>query len=206
VEAGRFLFRLLALAICLSPLTVLWSQQPPPPPRGHPGPLRLDATGLADHIQRVRRRLAESKPNGEEDQILVAQAQRILTKADERLRTNELVATDRLVAASDAFLHASEHSQNLREGARGRAHREPEIAEHLQRVYFRLQQADYFARNTGEDAKQLPGLARKFYERALQAYDRRDWRAADEFAKSADDTIRGLENLAQAATPPPRPR
>ena len=79
-------------------------------------------------------------------------------------------------------------------------------AEHLQRVYFRLQQADYFARNTGEDAKQLPELARKFYERALQAYDRRDWRAADEFAKSADDTIRGLENLAQAAIPPPRSR
>jgi hypothetical protein len=85
---------------------------------------------------------------------------------------------------------------------------EAQIAEHLQHVYFRLQQTDYFARVSRDedlDTSRLAGLARKFYERALQAYDRRAWRAADEFAKSADDTIRGLENLAQAATPPPRP-
>ncbi len=205
-RAGTVLLCLSVVAICLSTCTPLWGQKPPPPPSGRPGAPRLDAAGLADHIQRMRRQLVESKPNGEEDQILLAEVQRTLNKADERLRTNELVATDRLVAASDALLHASEHSQNLREGPRRPAPREPEIADHLQHVYFRLQQADYFARNTGEDAKQLPELARKFYERALQAYDRRDWRAADEFAKSADDTIRGLENLAQAATPPPRPR
>src|SRR5207253_2055155 len=148
----------------------------------------------------IRGQLVEAKPNGEENQILVAEAQRILNKADERLRTNELITTDRLVAASDAFLHASEHSQHMHEAPRGPAPipREPEIAEYLQRVYFRLQQTGYFARNSGdENAKRLPEVAQKFYEEALQAYDRGDWRAADEFAKSADDTIRGLENLAQ---------
>ena len=205
-RAGTVLLCLSVVAICLSTCTPLWGQKPPSPPSGRPGPPRLDAAGLADHMQRMRRQLVESKPNGEEDQILVAEVQRILNKADERLRTNELIAADRLVAASDAFLRASEHSQHLRESPRGPVPREAEIADHLQHVYFRLPQADYFARSTGEDAEHLPELARKFYERALQAYDRRDWRAADEFAKSADDTIRGLENLAQAATPPPRPR
>ena len=74
-------------------------------------------------------------------------------------------------------------------------------------MYFRLQQADFFANSSGEtEAKALPALARKFYEQARKAYDSGNWFAADESAKAADDTIRGLENLAQATVPePPRP-
>jgi hypothetical protein len=188
----------------------LWSQGPPPPPasRGLPGPPRLDARAVDDHIQNVRRHLEEIKPKDQDCEMLIAVARRNLDKAEEKARANDLFVADRLVAAADAFIHAAEHPLHLEEGPKGPRPDAKEIASHLQRVYFRLQQADFFARAGGdENAKQLPGMAQKFYERSLQAYDKSDWLGADEFAKSADDTIRGLENLAQAATPsPPRPR
>lgn len=95
---------------------------------------------------------------------------------------------------------------HVTEGPKGPLPQSREIADHLQRVYFRLQQADYFADASGDpDAKTLPFLARKFYEDARMAYDTGNWIPADEYAKSADDTIRGLENLAQAAAPEPPP-
>jgi hypothetical protein len=138
---------------------------------------------------------------------LISTARRELGRAEEKLRGNQLYAADRLQAASDAFMHAAEHSVHLDEGPKGPVPQATEIADHLQRVYFRLQQADFFAGSSGEtDAKALPALARRFYEQARKAYDSGSWFVADEYAKSADDTIRGLENLPQAAVPePPRP-
>jgi len=190
----------------------LWARQgpppPPPPPRGRPGPPRLDSRSIADRIQRIRRHLEDIKPKDQDCEMLLAVARRNLDKAEEKAHANDLLVADRLVAASDAFMHAAEHPLHLEEGPKGPRPGAEEIASHLQRVYFRLQQADYFARTSGdENAKQLPGLARNFYERALQAYDKQNWLEAEECARSADDTIRGLENLAQSASPPPpRPR
>jgi hypothetical protein len=189
----------------------LWARQgqpPPPPPHGRPGPPRLDSRAIADHIQKVRRHLEDIKPKDQDCEMLLALARRTLDKAEDKAHANDLLVADRLVAASDAFIHAAEHPLHLEEGPKGPRPGAEEIATHLQRVYFRLQQADYFAQASGdENAKQLPGLARKFYERALQAYDKQNWLEAEECARSADDTIRGLENLAQSASPPPpRPR
>jgi hypothetical protein len=184
----------------------LWSQGPPPlpAPGGRPDPPRLDAHAIDDDIQNVRRHLEEIKPKDQDCEMLMAVARRNLDEAEEKAHANALFVADRLVAASDAFIHAAEHPLHLEEGPKGPHPDAEEIASHLQRVYFRLQQADFFARTVGDDnAKQLTGLARKFYEKSLQAYDKSDWLGADELAKSADDTIRGLENLAQAATPPP---
>jgi hypothetical protein len=193
----------------------LWAQQgpppPPPPPHGRPGPPRLDARAIVDHIQKVRRHLEEIKPNDQDREMLLALARRNLDRAEEKAHANDLFVADRLVTASDAFVRAAERPLHLEEGPKAPKGPHPdaeEIATHLQRVYFRLQQADYFAQASGdENAKQLPGLARKFYEKSLQAYDEQNWLEAEECARSADDTIRGLENLAQSATPlPPRPR
>jgi hypothetical protein len=188
----------------------LWSQQgpPPPPPPGRPGPPHLDSRTIADRIQTLRRRLEEIKSKDQDCEMLLAVARRSLDDAEEKSHANDLPVADRLIAASDAFVHAAEHQLHFDRGPEGPLPDTEEIASHLQRIYFRLQQADYFAQTSGNpSAKPLPGLARKFYESALQAYDKEDWLAADQYAKTADDTIRGLENLAQAVTPlPPRPR
>lgn len=48
-------------------------------------------------------------------------------------------------------------------------------------------------------------LARQYYQRAVQAYDRSDFRGADEYGKTAEELVKALENLAQAATLAPGP-
>jgi hypothetical protein len=203
------------LTLCLGSMMPGWAQEGPPPPPHPPGvrpePPRLDERIVKERIQAVRNRLAQVRVTDKDAESLISTARRELGRAQEKLGENEVYAADRLQAAADAFGHAAEHSLHLGDGPKGPAPRPREIADHLQRVYFRLQQADFFARASGEpEAKPLPGLARKYYEEARKAYDGDDWFAADEYAKSADDTIRGLENLAQAAVPepppPPRPR
>jgi hypothetical protein len=159
----------------------------------------------------VRRHLEEVKPRDPDCEKLLAIARRTLDRADQKAQAKDLLATDRLIAAVDAFLHAAEQPSHLAGGPKGPVPQAREVADHLQRVYFRLEQADFFAGSSGEaDAESLPALARKSYEHARKAYDSGRWFAADEYAKSADDTIRGLENLAQAAVPepppPPRPQ
>ncbi len=204
------LFVLLCVLVC-APVEVLWSRQgpppPPPPPHSPPGPPRLDAPSVAGHLQKVRRHLDEVKPRDADCEELLAIARRTLDRAGQKAQTKDFVGADRLISAADAFLHASEHPIHLVEGPKGPVPQPGDIADHLQRVYFRLQQADYFAAASGEtDAKAMPALARTFYEQARKAYDSGSWFAADESTKSVDDIVRGLENLAQASVPePPRP-
>ena len=194
------------LLFALVTTRVTGQEVPPPPPRPpgtRPGPPRLTEQDVQQRIRTVRERLAQCKPKSEDGERLISMARQELEQAEMDLRSNKLYAADRLQAASDAFLHAAEHSVHLEEGSKGPTPQPVEIAEHLQRIYFRLQQVDFFASTSGDtDAKLLPGLARKFYEQARKAYDDGSWFAADEYAKSADDTTRGLENMAQAAAPP----
>ena len=191
-------------------MTPGWAQQGPPPPPHlsgvRPEPSRLDERSVDERIQRMRSHLVQLRMKDKTAQGLISAAQRELERAQEKLQGNELYAADRLQSAADAFAHAAEHSLHLAEGPNGPVPQPREIADHLQHVYFRLQQADFFASASGEsEAKPLPGLARKYYEEARKAYDSGGRFAADEYAKSADDTIRGLENLAQAAVPEPTP-
>src|SRR5579862_341210 len=132
-----------------------------------------------------------------------------LDRATHALRANDLTRADRLEAAAESFRRAVEHQQHIggSEKRPGPQLQAREIADHLQKVYFRLQQADFFVSASGEeDAKALPSIARRFYEQARQAYDKSAWAEADEYAKSADDALHGLENLAQAAQQEPQAR
>jgi hypothetical protein len=212
---GRMAARVcILLFLCLQGIAwseVCWCRQgpppPPAPPRRGPRPQRLDAASVSVHLQDVRRHLEEIEPKDPDSKMLLGVARRTLNEVGERPEEKDILSSDRRIAAADAFLHAAERAIHLTEGPKGPVPQPREIAEHLQRVYFRQQQADFFASAGNEpDAKRLSGLARKYYEEARKAYDSGGWFAADEYAKSADDTIRGLENLAQAAVAePPAP-
>jgi hypothetical protein len=187
-----------------------WSQQPPPPvpvpPPGRPSPPKLDNAAVLEHLEKVRRQLDEVTPGGPDVEVLVKASHRTLDIASERAKAKDYFGADRRIAAADAFRRAAEHPTRVTEGPKWPVPQAREIADHLQRVYFRLQQAEYFADASGDpDAKSLPPVARRFYEDARKAYDTGNWFTSDEFAKSADDTIHGLENLAQAAAPAPPP-
>jgi hypothetical protein len=115
-----------------------------------------------------------------------------------------------MAAATTALLHVAEHQQHLRNGGGPKTPGPQEIEMHLHRVYFRTQQADYFLREAHESgAAPFPQWARDFYQLAVRAYDRREWVAADEDVKCAEEVTVALESLAQAANEsagsPPRP-
>ena len=136
-----------------------------------------------------------------------------LKKAQAAQGQRQQFVADRLADAADALLRVAEHQQHLRTGGGPKGPPPaPNIQSHLQRAYFRTQQAGYFFEQSKDrQAAALPDWAHAFYQLAVRAYDRQDLLAAEENAKSAEDIVKALESLAQAAAPvppppPPRPR
>lgn len=198
-RAGYLGFLLVALAI-------LWGQgepsHPPQPPQS-----RLEAR-LAD----LRRKLDSTKAVDVTAQRALEYSREYWKNAEKAGRAGQPFRADRLTEAADALFHIAEHQEHLRTGGGPKGPPSPqEIQDHLQRVYFRTQQADYFFHQSQRgEAAAFPAWSRNFYQLALRAYERRDWVAADENAKCAEELVRALESLAQAATlvtlpPPPKP-
>jgi hypothetical protein len=188
-------------------------QGAPPPAPPHPGPLPPASrpTEIVKHLQEVRRHLDETSGQDDDSKRVIGVARRILLMADQKIKAKNYFAADRLIGAADAFIHVAEHASHRVEGPKQPVPPQQDISDHLQHVYFRLQQADFFSRSSGDpDAKDLSVLARKFYDDSRKQYEAGNWFSADEYGKSADDLLRGLENLAQAAMPgpplPPPPR
>ena len=141
-------------------------------------------------------------------------ASRYLAKAAVTYRDGHGAQAERFAAAADCFLHVAEHQAHLMAGGGPKGTPPPdEIQGHLERVYFRIQQSEYFLAHSHDSvvAAQLPDWARGFYELALRAFERKEWVSADENAKCAEEVVKALENLAQAAgvaenpAPPPSP-
>ncbi len=167
---------------------------PPPPP-----PLKL-----TDRLQDIRRRLESVKGVNMTAERALQYSRSYLGKADQAFNAKRTFAADRFAEAADSLLHIAEHQEHLRASGGGPARPPPPAAilDHLQHVYFRTQQADYFLKQAQDrEADSFPKWARDFYQLARRAYDRRDWVAADENAKCADEVVKALENLAQAASP-----
>ena len=118
--------------------------------------------------------------------------------------------SDRLESATKDLLDASEHIVESRESRRERDDEREEArrraARDLERSYFRIQQGDYFARQSQErNATEYLLTARRLYQQARAAYDRGDYSQARGLGEAARDVISGLESLAQAAVPIPEP-
>jgi hypothetical protein len=147
----------------------------------------------------VRRRLADTKTAGTTAKNILALAKVYLARSDQE-RRSPFAATRYLVAA-DALSHAAEHRQHLLQKG-GPPPDRAELTRHLERVYFRLQQADYFVKQSSDpNAESIAGFARQYYQEALRAGA--DLRTADECAKTTEELIRALESLAQSTAPPP---
>src|ERR1700685_1879359 len=142
---------------------------------------QLDRFG--DRLERLRRQFAEPRPADPERQVLLSHSEVYANKADQIWRTAQPYIADRTLAAAEEF------------------------SRHLAQVYFRTRQADYFLQEIHDNsASPLVSLARQYYQRAVQSYDRSDFRGADEYGKTSDELVNALEDLAQAATLAPQPR
>ena len=202
---SRSLVRAFRICLLSCALVFPWAQSQPPGPPPRPGPLNRQAE--------VRRKLNSTTAVDVTAQRALEYSRGFLASAEKASQSGQPFTADRMAEAADALIHVAEHQQHLRTGGGPKGPPPPaDIQDHLQRVYFRTQQAEYFSLQSHDPrAASFPKWARDFYEMAVRAYERKDLVAADENAKCADEIVKALENLAQAATPtgialpPPKP-
>jgi hypothetical protein len=142
-------------------------------------------------------------PSPTPDSVFLNQRASILLERTRQAR--EPYQFDRLRRATDALLEAtqrieSEESEDHDEDDQEKA------ARTLQRHYFRVQQAEYFASMSGEsDAALYVPRCRSLYQQARSAYDARQFDRARRLGEAASLVVGALENLAQAAVRVPDP-
>jgi hypothetical protein len=193
----------LPVLICFTAAALGLCRAEPKPPRP-PGP---DPDRTARHLADIRQRVNETKPIDTTAERALEYSRSYLDRAQKALQSRQVFVADRLIGAADALNHIAEHQDHLRTGPGPKGLPSPqELSDHLHRVYFRIQQADYFLKQSGDAvAASFPKWARDFYQLAVRAYDHQDMLAADENAKCAEEVVKALENLAQAASPAPPP-
>jgi hypothetical protein len=155
----------------------------------------------SDRLAEILRQAATTKAVDKTAQRALAYSRAFAESGEKQLGEGQWFAADRMAEAADALLRVAEHQQHLRTGGepKGPPPSAP-MQDQLQRTYFRIQQADYFLNQAHDSrAATFPKWSRDFYQLAVRAYERHDLVAAGENAKSAEDLVRALENLAQAA-------
>ncbi len=197
------------VATLIAAAALLWAQAGPPGLPKRPMP------ELSARLPDLRRRLDSAKAVNVTAQRALEYSRIFLTSAEQAYRLGQQFRAGRFAEAADALFHVAEHQSHLQAGGGPKgAPPADTLGEHMQRVYFRTQQADYFFRQSHDlRAVSLPKWARDFYQLAVRAFERNDAIAADENVKCAEEVVRALESLAQAATPanenaplPPPPR
>jgi hypothetical protein len=178
-------------------------------------PEQRKAETISDVSQRLSRLSARPELLSQENRTLGQKASALLERS--RLAAADSFFLDRLESAMDDLLDASEDILESRvaprDGQGGNRDRRPDAdearrdtARELERSYFRIQQGDYFARQSQErDAQEYILLARRLYQLARAAYDTGDYSGADRLSEASRKVIDALESLAQAAVPIPIP-
>jgi hypothetical protein len=165
------------------------------------------AESLRDASQRLKRLSGRSGLSGEET-FLHGQASALLERCRQAPAGSYLF--DRLEDTLDSLLDAGE---DLLEAGRNAPDRSESLedarrrtARDLEQTYFRVQQGDYFARQSQEkNASEYVRTARRLYQLARSAYDAKEYRRARDLAGASSEVINALEGLAQAAVPIPEP-
>lgn len=143
-----------------------WDQGGPPGPPKPPGP------DPRNHIADIHRKLDSMKAVDVTAQRALGYSCEFLGSADQSLQSGQPFEADRLAEAADSLVHVAEHQQHLRGAGERRvsAAQSPEaIQDHLQRVYFRSQQADFFLSQSHDArATSFPKWARDFYQFAAR--------------------------------------
>lgn len=159
---------------------------------------------IGDLSEKLERRFQYPEPSPEQTYLHKQAA--ILLERTKAARDDEY-RFDRLARATDALLEASEKILEAR-----RANKDDEdddrrdTALDLQRDYFRVQQAEYFAKLSAEkEAGTYIKHARALYQQARQAFDAGGYDKAETLGDAASYIVRALEYLAQAAIGVPEP-
>jgi hypothetical protein len=209
---------LLTKTILLAVAGVAWLTQPllvgaQFPQRGQRGDQRApDDRAWTEHdkqerLDRLTKSLAwwlNSPDPGAENVFLHARAADLLERTKQARGNN--FQFDRLARAVEALLRASERIFGAQKSSQIDENDKRNAAEFLQRCYFRVQQADYFAGLSGErDSKKYVTFARSLYQQARSAYDVRQYDRAQMLGDGSSLIVAALENIAHASLNIPDP-
>jgi hypothetical protein len=188
-----------------------------------------DGRSLADRLADARQKRDRTRAVDTTAQRALEYGKVYLDRAEKSLKAGQPFVCDRLLSAADSLRHIALLRERLREPDRpqehdrnravdamhdgnpppgpDRFHEGPaSSAGALEMVYFRVQQADFFYEQSHDpEAKPFPKWARDFYQLAARDIERQDLVAAEVNARCAEEVVRALENLAQAAAPMPPP-
>jgi hypothetical protein len=165
-----------------------------------------DIARFEDRLQRLRWQFAQPEADPERRTLLTWSGS-YTNSAEQIWRTGQPYIADRTLAGAEALVRACDHLEHLKNPPGTPPPPAEAVSRHLADVYFRTREADYFLQEIHDSsASPLVSLARQYYQRAVESYDRSDFRAADEYGKMAEELVRALESLAQAATLAPQPR
>jgi hypothetical protein len=188
------------------------AQFPQRGPRGQSDQGGPDGRGWSERdkqerLDRLTKSLAwwvNSPDPGIENVFLHARATDLLERTKQARGNN--FQFDRLSRAVDALLRASERIFGAQKATKIDDNDKRNAAEFLQRCYFRVQQADYFAGLSGEkDTKKYVTYTRSLYQQARSAYDARQYDRAQMLGDASSLIVAALENIAHASLNIPDP-
>jgi len=185
------------------------------PPRGNRGlgdPGGPDGRGWSerdkqDRLDRLNKTMAWQvglADPGPENSFLHARAGELIERTKQAKSNN--FQFDRLSRAVDALLRASDRIFGARKASMTDEDDKRNAAEFLQRCYFRIQQAEYFAGLSGEkESKKYMTTTRSLYQQARSAYDAHQYDRAQMLGDASSLVVSALENIAHASLNIPDP-
>ena len=161
-----------------------------------------------EEIRKVTRKLATLDRTDPDQTFIRERAQELVSRCEQAPAGSYVY--ERLMEAVDDLLDAGEElTKASRNRGGGDSDKQPDAAgtaRSLERTYFRVTQADYYARiSTDPNGPAYVRIARRLYQAARREYDAREYGRARRLAGAADELVSTLENLAQAAVRVPDP-
>ena len=154
---------------------------------------------IEDRLSRARRRLDDIMLTGNDAKELVKKSRVYIARAETALANHHSAFAGPLSEAADALARALDHVARSRDVTRTDYSSRPRLSDRLDTVGMRVKQADYFQKLGGDStSKALVGLARRYNERARDAYRHGKRRETEEYTTTADEIVRALEYIAQA--------
>jgi hypothetical protein len=156
---------------------------------------------IEDRLARAKNRIDDVMLRNADAKELIKRSRVYIARAETALANHHSAFAGSLSEAADALSRALDHAARSKDVSRTDYPSQKRLSDRLDTVGLRVQQANYFQKLGGDStSKALVGLARRYNERARDAYRHGKRRETDEYTTTADEIIRALEYIAQAQT------
>jgi len=154
---------------------------------------------IEDRLARARHKVDDMMLTSDDAKELVKKSRAYIARAETALANHHTAFAGPLSEAAEALSLAIDHVVRSRDVTLTDYPSRQRLSYRLDAVGMRVKQADYFQKLGGDStARGLVGLARRYNDRAREAYHQGKRRETDEYATTADEIVRALEYIAQA--------